>query len=205
MSAGTAHDIAEQARSAAAAFPTDVVAQGYLAEAQYDAKNYTAAEAAADRALAIDPGSVQALIYKGKAKMSLGKTAPRSADWKQIRALFLKANSLDTENAEPLALFFESYAMSGEQPTKNAIDALLYAHELAPQDDDLRLTASRQLLLSNRLPEAKAMFATLAYTPHGEKKARATLTKIMAAIVAGDSKGAISLIDAKVLEDSKKR
>lgn len=203
-SSGQARAVASQARSAAANFRGDAIVQAHLAEAEYNARNYAAAEAAADRALAANPDNVQALIYKGRAKMKLAKGKAEPAAWKDVRALLMKANKLDTENAEPLAEYFRSYIEAGERPTANAVEAILYAVDLAPQDDELRIDATRQLLADNRLPDAAQMFAAIAYTPHGEKEVRAENAKIMAAIKAGDRTGAITLIDAKIAEANKK-
>lgn len=202
---GQSRAIALQARSAASAFGGDPVAQAFLAEAEYDAKNYEAAEAAATRALAVDPDNVHALVYLGRAKMELAKGKGQAAAWKEIRALFMRANKLDTENAEPLAQYFKSFLEAGERPSANAVEALLYAVDLAPRDDDLRIDAVRQLLVDNRVADARQMFASIAYNPHGTGKARAVNNKIMAAIASGDAKSAVTQIDAKIAEANKKK
>jgi hypothetical protein len=67
----TAPAVAALAEKLAAPFPNDPTAQNELAEAEYDAKNYAAAEAAADRALAADPKSVHALMYKGMIQQAM--------------------------------------------------------------------------------------------------------------------------------------
>jgi len=191
----TAPANAAVARKAAEPYPTDPFVQAALAEAEYDAGNYAAANSAADRALAVDPNQVHALIYKGRAEMALARTKPGTADWAGIRRWFLKANKIDTENAEPLALFYQTFAESGEKPTKNAVDALLYAVELAPQDEGVRIMATRELLIENRSSEAKDMLAPLAYRPHSSAEFRVGMMKIMAAISAGDSKAALAILE----------
>jgi tetratricopeptide (TPR) repeat protein len=187
--------VAARARKLAEPYAGDAFAQVALAEAEYDAKNYEAADAAADRALAADPPNVRALIYKGRAQIKLAKAKGNAADWDQVRSWFLKANKLDTENAQPLALFYETFIESGQQPTKNAVGALLYAVALAPQDNSLRLKAVRELVVENRLSEAKSMLAPIAYLPHGSRESREAMIKAMTAIAAGDSKTALSIID----------
>jgi Flp pilus assembly protein TadD len=167
-----------------------------LAEAEYDAGDYSAAEAAADRALAAEPRNVHAMIYKGRARMALAKASGGKSDWKEIRSWFSRANKLDTENAEPLMLFFQSYLEAGEQPTKNAVDALLYSVVLAPQDHGLRINAVRQLLIDNRVADARKLFAPLAFQPHASDKYRESNAKIMGAIDANDGKAALTILDA---------
>jgi tetratricopeptide (TPR) repeat protein len=191
----TAPGVAADARRIAAGFPNDPFVQGVLAEAEHDAGNYAASEAAADRALAVDPKNVHALIYKGRAEMALAKEQPAKADWSKIRSWFINANKLDTENAEPLALYFRSYAEAGERPTKNAVEALLYSVDLVPQDSELRVNAVQQLLRDGRVSEAKQLFGPLTFAPHATAERRETGMKIMAAINAGDAKTALSLID----------
>jgi tetratricopeptide (TPR) repeat protein len=191
----TAPPVAADARRAAAAFPNDAFVQATLAEAEYDAGNYAAAEAAADRALAANPDHVHALIYKGRARMELAKASPKTADWKEVRGWFAKANRLDTENAEPLMLFYRSYVDSGVPPTKNAVDGLLYAVTLVPQDDGLRVNAVRRLLIEGRLSEAKNLFSPLAFRPHAPEKYRESNARVMAAIAAGDGKTALGVLE----------
>lgn len=191
--------VAAQARGVAAAYPNHTTVQSALAEAEFDAKNYAAAQAAADRALAADPNNVQALIYKGRAELELAKAKPGQADWDSIRSLFTRANKLDTENAQALALYYDSFAQAGHRPTANALDALLYAVDLAPRDQYLRMKAVGALLAANRLGDAKDLFAPVAYQPHLKKELRQAVEKVMTAIAAGDAKTATSLLESAVL------
>lgn len=207
VDAKTAPGLAADARKAAAPYPNDPFAQSVLAEAEYDAGNYAAAEAAADRALAANPNHIRSLIYKGRARLQLASKDGDKADWKGVRSWFTRANKLDTENAEPLMLFYQSYVQQGIQPTKNAVDALLYAQALAPQDDGLRGLAVQQLLIDNRTAEAKQLFAPMAFEPHLSDEWRELFGRIMEAISRGDSKGALKLMEQgpeKVAEGTKK-
>jgi hypothetical protein len=188
--------VVEDARKIAAKYPNDPFVQACLAEAEYDARNYAAADAAADRALAADPKSVHALIYKGRAKMMLARANPQAANWDAIRSWFIKANGVDTENAEALALYFDSYRLAGQKPTKNAVDALLYSLALAPQDYRLRLDAMIELLREDRYDEAKPIFASIAYQPHAAPESRERVTEIMDRIAKRQGAEAIALLTA---------
>jgi hypothetical protein len=192
----TAPGVAVDARAIAAAYPKDAFVQACLAEAEIDADNYAAAEAAADRALAVDPKLVRALIYKGRARMEMAHKDPAKANWEDIRSWFLKANKLDTENAEPLALYYETFTAAGQKPTKNAVAALLYAADLAPQTERLRLLAAHELLAEDRVAEAKKLFAPLAFNPHASAEWRDKAATVMAAMDAGDSKKALAALEA---------
>lgn len=190
-----AREVAAAARKAAAPYPNEPFVQAALAEAEFDAHNYGAAEAAADRALVTDPNYVRALLYKGRALMELGKDKP-GTKWIDVRGWFAKANRLDTENAEPLRLFYQTYTYAGVEPTRNSVEGLLYAVALVPQDDGLRVSAVRELLVEGRLAEAKAIFAPMAFQPHAPKKYRESNAQVMAAIDAADGKRALAVLEA---------
>ncbi|PTS81133.1 hypothetical protein DBR17_10025 [Sphingomonas sp. HMWF008] len=164
-----AKPIAALARKVAASYPNDAAAQNALAEAEYDAGEYAAAEAAADRALAADPKSMHAMLYKGMALSAAAQIAKKTdaATWNAVRQWFLAANKVDTEDPLPLTLFYESFGDAGQVPTKNADAALLYAYALAPYDLGLRMQASRIYLQQGNAAEARRAIVPLAYSAHG--------------------------------------
>lgn len=190
--------VALDARKVAAAYPADPAVQTALAEANYDAQDYGGADAAADRALAARPADVHSLIYKGRAQMKLAQAKAGGSDWNGARQWFLKANRADPENAEALMLFYQSFKEAGQKPTTNAVDGLLFSVALAPRDGALRMMAVRELLLEGRATDAKEFFAPIAIAPHASDKSRDRNARIMAAITAGDTAGALRLLDEKV-------
>lgn len=186
--------VAGKARGLAADFPSDPFAQATLAQAEYGAGYYSAAEAAADRALATDPNYVHALIYKGRAEMELAKSNPSKNDWNQIRGWFAKANHVDTENAEPLMLYYESFVAAGQKPTESAVRGMMYALVLAPQDRRLRWMAVRQQLVDGKVAEARQTLGPIAYDPHGGT-AREKARDVLAAIEGSDATKGVTIID----------
>ena len=185
---------AGRARELAKAYPSDPFVQATLAEAEYDAENYPEAEAAADRALAADPNNVHALTYKARVRMQRAKAASTMIDGREVRSWLAKANRLDTENAEPLMLYYQSFAAAGERPTETATKGLLYAMVLAPQDSRLRWMAVRQLLLDHRFEEARRALTPIAFDPHaGSARERANV--VLAALESGDAAKGVSVID----------
>ena len=145
-----------------------------LARAEFQAKRYAEASAAADQALALNPREFTALIIKGRAESELAKKNPKSADWAAIRSWFSKANRLDVHSPEPLVHYYETFAEQGVTPPTQAVDGLLFAVDLVPQDDDLRLKAVRHLLREGSTVEAKELFAPIAYSPHFPRRSGAT-------------------------------
>lgn len=202
VSRRNSRQLAAQARKIAAAFPNDPFVQSTLAEAEHDARNYPAAIAATERAIAADPAYSRALIYKGRALIEIAKENPANADWAAIRSWFTRANRIDPEDPEPLMLFYQGFVAAGAQPTANATKGLLYALALAPQDEELRMMAVRQLLADGRLVEAKREFAPLAFDPHA-RDFRETAEKILEAIESGNASAALAHVDAWMREQKK--
>ncbi len=170
-------------RRAAAPFPKDVGAQTTLAEAEYDAGNYAEAEAAADRALAVDPKSVDALIYKSMAKAAVAVAAKKTdeATWKDVRKWIVAANRADPDDPEPLILFYSSFAAQQKEPTANATMGLTTAMMAAPEDQDLRMKVAFQMLKDDKAKDARTALAPIAFNPHGGEMAQAAsaiLTKL---------------------------
>ena len=189
----SAPEVAALARTVAAQYPDDPAVQRALAEAEYDAHNYAAAEQAADRALARQPTLAKALIYKGMAETELA--GGKAANWDAIRSNFIRANKLDTEDPEPLMLYYESFRRQGKQPPQAAVDGLLYALVLAPQDQSLRSMAVAELISANRLAEAKDAIAPLAFNPHSSD-GREWARKVLAALNSNNSKAALAALSA---------
>jgi len=161
--------LAAHARDIVRRYPDDVRAVTLLADMENAAKEYSDAARDADAALKLDPKSEKALLAEGTALMNLGKENPKAADWNKVRSYFTAANRLDVEDAEPLILFYRTYAAQGIQPTANAVDGLKYALVLAPQDSRLRLEAIGEFLREGRLDEAHETLVPLAYSPHTGK------------------------------------
>lgn len=168
-------ELLPEARRLAALHPNDAAVLTALAEAEFDAGNDDAAIDAADRALAIDPGKINAHIQRGYALSNKIKTGtlPRES-WRDVRGQFLKANQVENDHPIPLVQFYLSYLMQGEPPTKNAIEGLEWAMLLAPFDPQVRWLVAQQMVSDNRLNDAVRTLAPLAYSPHrGEHTDRA--------------------------------
>lgn len=178
--------VAADARAVAARFPNSPVVMTALAEAEIDARNYAASKAAADRAIALDPGNGEALIFKARAITGIANEAKQKADWKEIRALLIRANRLDPDDPEPLMRYYMTFGWAGENPPPSAVKGLLYAAALVPQAKDLRFLATQQLIHDQRWDEAARMFSSIAYNPHQDSETAVKARAVMAAINARD-------------------
>lgn len=164
----TAKTIYAEAQKAAAPFPNDAGAQIVLAEAAYDAEDYNASLAAAERAIAANPQAIEGLIYKAMAMMKIAHRDNdyERASWVAIRKVIGAANRLDPEHPEPLILFFDSYVESGSTPTQLAKDGLAKAFELAPFDPNLRGMVAQMYARDGDYADARALLAPMMYNPH---------------------------------------
>src|SRR3546814_20857147 len=96
-----AAELVGEARPVAARYAGDAFVQRAMAEIEYDAENDAEAEAAADRALALDPGLVPAMLYKGRVLARRAAKNDRADDWTAARSWFIKANHADPAFALP--------------------------------------------------------------------------------------------------------
>ncbi len=196
--------VAALARREAAPFPNSAGAQNELAEAEYDAKNYAQTEAAASRAMAADPKSVHAVLYKGMALQALAEAAKSSdpAQWQAVRRWYIAANKIDLEDPQPLILYYSSFKPAKQTPTKSAEAGLLYAYALAPYDLGLRMEAARIYLKQGKSAEAREAMQSVAYSPHagdaGEK-----VRKILSVLEKDGSAPALKVLDSQN-EEAKK-
>ncbi len=193
----TAEPLAARVRQVAAQFPGDALVETTLAEAELDAGHSEAAEAAADRALKADARSTEAMIYKGRAILQRAESADKGADklFAEARKWFISANKIDPEDPEPLMEYYKAFLSEGVRPTPNAIAALHYASNLAPQDLGLRMNSAVAYLNEGKLKEARTTLAPVAYSPHGGSISGAA-RRILARIDAGDARGALQTASA---------
>lgn len=165
------------ARKIATTYPEDSTVLAALAEAEFDAGNDDAAIVAADRAIAIDPAQIDAHLQKGYALARKAQSgAPGSPSWKDVGVQFIKANAVENDHPVPLMYFYLSHKQAGLAPTKNAIDGLEWALKLAPYDPPLRWLVAQQMVADERLSDAIATLAPLAYSPHPSNETEKALT-----------------------------
>ena len=196
----TAQPILAEALPIAERYPKDAMVQGWFAEMALDAGRNDLADVAADRALAIDAKSSQALVYKAQVHLRRARDAKVTDPqvWREARSWLLRANKLDTNDAYALMLFYSSFGMAGTPPTENAKAALRRAHELVPQDHGLAFAYATQMLLDDKRDEAQAALRPLAYSAHSSPDNAAA--RLLAALAEGKTgkQALASLGDAKI-------
>jgi hypothetical protein len=188
-----AEPLVGQVRAIEARFPGEELVETTLAEAELNTDHAAAAEAAADRALRANPRSTEAMVLKARAMAAHADQLDgpaRPALFEEARHLLIAANKLDTEDPEPLYEFYKTFLKEGVRPTDNAIAALHYASDLAPQDLGVRMSSAVAYLNENKPQEARSTLIVVAYSPHAEGIGEAA-RRLIAAIDAGKGKAAL--------------
>ena len=170
--------------SRAASYADSLPAQLWLAEAQLDARNYAAADAAADRALAIAPDSSAAQYFKGAILLAQGQEDQSS--FEKARSYFVRARNLDVHDPRPAIGYYLSYQETGQAIPEPAVIALEQVFKYSAYDPEYRMILARQLLWEDRATAAKNVLAPLAYAGHdaGDEEG-ASIGDVMEAIDAG--------------------
>jgi len=193
-----AEALAARVRAVEARYPGDQLVETTLAEAELQAEHPDAAEAAAGRALAASPRNTDALLLEGQAieaRAEKQQGPERAALFSRARKIFISANAIDKEDPEPLMRFYRAYVSEGVAPTANAVAALHYASDLAPQDLGLRMESALAFVRGGDAAKARQVLAPVAYNPHGGKLGKAA-KEVMVKIAAGDTSGALGAGEA---------
>jgi tetratricopeptide (TPR) repeat protein len=165
-----------KAREIAAKYPDDPYVLSALAEAEFDAGNDDPAIAVADKALAAQPGLINAMIQKGYA---MSRKAVDSKDqtkaWRDVRNQFSKVNKLENDNPIALIQYYLAYQQQGGDIPPLAVEGLEWSLELSPFDEGLRWMVAGQQMTDKNFAKAIATLKPLANSPHrseGSEQAR---------------------------------
>jgi tetratricopeptide (TPR) repeat protein len=193
-----AETLAAQVRGVESQYKGDELVESTLAEAELEAGHPEAAGAAADRALAANPRDTEAMVLKGRAVEDKAKDADgdtRKNLFDQARQEFIAANKIDTEDPEPLYDYYWSYLQQGIAPTDNAVAALHYASDLAPQDIGVRMNSAIAYVEDGKFNEASATLKVVAYSPHAGEAAVAA-KRLISDLDAGKGKDSLNDLDS---------
>jgi Flp pilus assembly protein TadD len=163
-----AKELLVDARAVAAKFPHDPGVLTALAEAEHDAGNDKEAIAAADEAIALDPGRTNAYVQKGLSMFRQADDAPdREVAFNNAVKPFVALNRIENDHPLPLFYFYDSFGKRGRTPSDLAYQGLVRALELAPFDTSLRMTLAMEQLHRHLMPDARNTLLPAAYDPHG--------------------------------------
>ncbi|WP_066800707.1 tetratricopeptide repeat protein [Sphingomonas soli] len=146
----------EKLRADAQLYPNNRDAQLLLAEAECRSGRAFECLAAAERALAIDPTSSDALAWKGAGQTGMALAASnRAAGLKKARATLARANRDNPESPLPLILYYRSFADAGETPPDVAVEGLMKAADTVPASPGPRLLLGEALAKRGAIEAAR--------------------------------------------------
>lgn len=183
-------------------YPDNSHAHALLAEAEHDARNYEAAEAAAARAVEIDPDNQHAWLYRARIALERAENDP--AQYEAARDHLQRARTLDPDDPRPLILYYRSFydQTGGADIPEHAIIALEQAYDEAGSDLEYRMMMGRQLVMEERYREARLVMMPGLYQGHSyepDEQDEFTPARLFDALDSGDRTRALELI-AMVLD-----
>lgn len=152
-----------------------------------DPYNFTAAQAALDRALALDNNHVEANVLKGQLLLEPfdHQNDTDEANWDLARDYFRRARDLDPAHPWPLFSLATSYTREG-QTNDEVTEALAAAFTQAPEAPDIRFALAQNKANNGQYRSAISLLQVLANNPHGGDGAQSMIDAIMARMQGGD-------------------
>ena len=156
-----------RAQAIAAKFPDDPAVLSALAEAEHDAGNFTAALAAADKAIIASPALVNAHVQKIYALSRMADGADDTdVAWRTVRKAVAALNKVERDHPIPLIYYYRSLQASGKEISEVAALGLERALELAPYDKNVRWQLVQLLMSEKKNALAYRTLMPLANDPH---------------------------------------
>ena len=176
----------QRARAKVARHPNDPFGFYLLSELEYAAGNHAASEAAATRVLSLAPGHVPAMARKSLAISQQAAKLPQAqkvARTAEARSLAARANRANPDEPLPLLAFYQSFSLTGVEPTKNAVEGLEAVVQSIPQQSQYRQLLVDEYARQRRWRDAIRALTPLANDLH-ESPARAAAREQMAKLQA---------------------
>ena len=173
------------------------------AQPQYD---FAVADAAIDKALALDPDHVDANILKGRILLEPfdHDDDPDAGNWAKARVYFGKANRADPLDPAPLFYFANTYLKEGKKNAQigEALEGAFYG---APESQEIRFAWAQHLVNEGEFDDAIKLLKIVSGNPHSGSGTRefirmieqmrdgelpiGTLTVTQTAVVESDAEG----------------
>ena len=189
--------VASSLRNLTERHPNSSAVYRWLAEAEYDARNYVASEQAAARAIELDATNIDAFLYRAMAAIEMAKTEPGYLA--AARQHLSAAATLDEYDPRSMILYYQThYDETNGQPPEHAIIALEQALDNAGSDTAYRLMLGRQLVMEERYNDARIVLLPALFTGHSiepDDEDAPTPQGVLDAIAAGDRTEALSLLN----------
>jgi hypothetical protein len=171
----------ERIQRKAARFPGDPYALTLLMEAENVAGHSQAAEVAADRLLALQPGNVRGLVRKS---LLLSDAAAKLTGQARLdkageaRRLAIRANKADPKEPLTYVAFYQSFHQAGQRPSNDAIVGLATAVELLPENTGIRRMLVDEYANERRWSDAIRVLSPIESDTHKSPLAQAVHEKM---------------------------
>lgn len=179
--------LAPALRRRAERYQGDAFALRTLALAEIKAGDFDNAARTLARLEAAAPNDVNTPYLRALSQLEDARARPerRAALWQEARRHAARAVTLDANHYPSLYLYAVA-ALGGEAaPGDGTVNALLRAHELAPNVEEFRLESAIALVRKGKSETAKQLLLPLAYAPHSKGGAEYA-RKLMDRIEAGE-------------------
>ncbi|MBM3594220.1 MAG: hypothetical protein FJX31_00105 [Alphaproteobacteria bacterium] len=173
-------------------YPDSALVWELLGKARFAAEDWAGADAALDRALAIDGNRIEALIYRGCVTSKRAKADPAAA--KARRPFLVRAARLDQRTPRPLIEYYYSYRAAGEPIPEAAIIGLEDAFGTAAHDANYRYLLGMQLISEGKGSAAKAVLLPISVALHGIDPKKNKIAEAINLIEAGKTAEAYTLL-----------
>lgn len=161
--------LAIDARGSGRKYPNDSALQVMVAESELLAGELDPARASADAALQLDPKNARAHLVL--ATVALGNAQPAQHDLLAAgRKQVVVANRAAPDDPMPLIAYYRSFVDHGEPAPSIAVQGLVRAQQLAPQDDEVRLMLAKEEIAVKHYTNAAELLRPVAFAPHGGTK-----------------------------------
>jgi tetratricopeptide (TPR) repeat protein len=165
LSRKDAPGLARTLEEATSRWPNDARTWAMLAEAHSTARNYDAADAAANKAMQLDPKLKDGFLVKADIAILRERKQPGSAA--AARPLLVKARQLDERDPRALIAYFMSYREAKSAPSESSLIGLETAFETAAHDRGFRYILGMQLLAEGKGTAAKSVLLPISVALHG--------------------------------------
>ena len=176
-------------------YPDSALVWELLGKARFAAEDWAGADAALDRALAIDGNRIDSLIYRGGVTSSFAKKDPAAA--KARRPFLVRAARLDQRDPRPLIEYYYSYRATGESIPETAIIGLEDAFSTAAHDSGYRALLGMQLLSEGKGAAAKSVLLPISVALHGIAPKKNKIAEAIGLIDQGKTAEAYALLKAE--------
>ncbi|MEA3012388.1 MAG: hypothetical protein QOD42_933 [Sphingomonadales bacterium] len=164
----------QRIRTIAARYPDDPFAIRVLAHIELRFGDGAAADRLLDRLLAASPNDAELLYLKGMRWLVAAESDNPPGDAAEnARTWFGRAQRADQNHYQTLFRFAQSLRGDARYRSENTSNALLLAHQLAPQVADITLDAAALLIARREHAPAIALLMPLTASPHDPGIARA--------------------------------